>query len=68
MTKRIEVDPHHIEHTNEELMHYYYCEFARQAGIERRAAELNFRNVWDRMKRKLSSDRNHTYTVLKEHL
>lgn len=68
MTNRIVFDPNVIDHTNEELMRHYFTRFAADAGITRRHAELKFRDKWDSMKRKLSSDRHHTYKVLKEHL
>lgn len=61
-------DPDIIDHTNEELMNHYYTRFAAEAGIARRKAERMFRDKWDTMKRKLTSDRHHTYKVLKEHL
>lgn len=65
---RIAFDPDHIEHTNEELMRYYFTMFAQEKGIARRAAELLFRDKWDRMKRKLTADRHHTYQILKDHI
>jgi len=68
MTQRIVFDPTIIDHTNEELLRHYFTRFAQDAGITRRHAELKFRKSWDSIKRKVSSDREHTYRVLKEHL
>lgn len=61
-------DPETIDHTNEELMRHYFTKLAQEAGLARRTAELLFRNTWDKLSRKLSPNRNETFTAMKAHL
>lgn len=57
-------DPSIIDPANESLIHYHFGRLATELGMSRRAAEVLFRNSWDKLSRNISTDRNHTYLVL----
>lgn len=61
-------DPRVIDHTNEELMRYYFVRLADEAGMARRTAEVLFRNTWDKLHRKLSADREDTFRIMRIHI
>jgi hypothetical protein len=61
-------DPRIIDHTNEDLMRYYFVRLADEAGMLRRPAEVLFRDTWHVLSRKLSADREDTFRIMRNHL
>jgi hypothetical protein len=57
-----------IDHTNEELMQHYFVKLAKEAGMDRRPAEILFRNTWHILRRKLSADREDTFRIMRIHI
>lgn len=64
MTTSRVLDMSIIDHTNEDLIRWHFIRLAEIQGVGRRAAEILFRNKWDKIKRTISPDRNLTYLSL----